>query len=169
MKHPENVHSVDLPFGSATLFYPEAGEDRCTAAITLEVDPVALVRGKASIEDQYVNDRPYAASSLLSVALGRLLNTAMGGRSKLRQELADTGIPLECSLTPLPARGSADLLARMFEPLGYMVDAEPIPLDPTHPEWGASPYVSLNIKGRVRVQDLLTHCPSSEHLAQVAA
>ena len=82
MKHPENVHSVDLPFGSATLFYPEAGEDRCTAAITLEVDPVALVRGKASIEDQYVNDRPYAASSLLSVALGRLLNTAMAGRSK---------------------------------------------------------------------------------------
>lgn len=157
MKHPENVHSVDLPFGSATLFYPEAGEDRCTAAITLEVDPVALVRGKASIEDQYVNDRPYAASSLLSVALGRLLNTAMGGRSKLRQELADTAIPLECSLTPLPARGAADLLARMFEPLGYSVEAEAIPLDPAHPEWGASPYVSLNIKGTVRVQDLLTH------------
>ena len=157
MKHPENVHSVDLPFGSATLFYPEAGEDRCTAAITLEVDPVALVRGRASIEDQYVNDRPYAASSLLSVALGRLLNTAMGGRSKLRQELADTAIPLECSLTPLQARGSADLLARMFEPLGYSVEAEAIPLDPAHPEWGASPYVSLNIKGTVRVQDLLTH------------
>ena len=89
MKHPDNVHSVELPFGRATLFYPEASEERCTAAITLEVDPVALVRGRGAVEDQYVNDRPYAASSLLSVALGRLLGTAMSGRSKQRQELVN--------------------------------------------------------------------------------
>lgn len=84
MKHPDNVHTVDLSFGRVTLFYPEASEERCTAAITLEIDTVELVRGKSSIEEQYVSDRPHAASSLLSVALGRLLNTAMGGRSKHR-------------------------------------------------------------------------------------
>lgn len=157
MKHPDNVHSVELSFGRATLFYPEASEERCTAAVTLEVDAVELVRGKGNIEDQYVNDRPYAASSLLSVALGRLLNTAMGGRSKHRQELADQALPLEAVITPLPARGAADLLARLFEPLGCTVGANPIPLDPAHPEWGDSPYVSLKLGGEVRLAALLTH------------
>ena len=99
MKNPANVHRVDLPFGRATLFYPEASAERCTAAITLDVDTVHLVRGKAALEDQYVNDRPYAASSLLSVALGRLVNTAMGGRSKERQSIADQAIPLEVIVT----------------------------------------------------------------------
>lgn len=157
MKHPDNVHATELSFGRATLFYPEATEDRCTAAITLEVDAVELVRGKGSIEDQYVNDRPYAASSLLSVALAKLLGTAMGGRSKLRQELADQAIPLEAMITPLPARGAADLLTTLFEPLGYLVEADAIPLDPAHPEWGDSPYVSLKLSGQARLATLLTH------------
>ncbi|MDB5532901.1 MAG: 3 terminal ribose 2-O-methyltransferase Hen1, partial [Hyphomicrobiales bacterium] len=157
MKNPANVHSVTLPFGTATLFYPEASEARCTAAITLEVDAVQLVRGNAAIEDQYVNDRPYAASSLLSVALGRLVNTAIGGRSKDRQALADMAIPLEAVVTPLPARGGQDLIARLFAPLGYTVEATPIPLDPAHPEWGDSPYVALRLTGEVRLAALLTH------------
>jgi 3' terminal RNA ribose 2'-O-methyltransferase Hen1 len=157
MKNPDNVHAVDLPFGTVTLFFPEASAERCTAAVTLELDVVELVRGKGRIEDQYVSDRPYAASSLLSVAMGRLLNTAMGGRSKHRQELADCAIPLEASVTPLPARGGPDLLARMFEPLGYRVEAAPIALDPAHPDWGNSPYVSLSLKGEVRLAALLTH------------
>ena len=157
MKHPDNLHSVDLPFGKATLFYPEANDGRCTAAITLEIDAIDLVRGKAAIEDQYVNDRPYVASSLLSVALGRLLNTAMAGRSKQRQDLADAAMPLEATVTPLPARGSTELLAQLFEPLGYDVEATSIPLDPAHPEWGASPYVALKISGNLRLAELLTH------------
>src|SRR5688500_5650992 len=122
MKHPDNVHASELPFGRATIFYPEANEERCTAALTVDVDPVELVRGKgrghgpaAGIESQYVSDRPYAASSLLAVAIGRLLGTAMGGRSKLRQELADGAIPLEARVTPLPARGGGEALAeRLF-------------------------------------------------------
>ena len=157
MKNPANVHTATLPFGTATLFYPEASEERCTAAITLDVDTIDLVRGKARLEDQYVNDRPYAASSLLSVALGRLLNTAMGGRSKDRQELADTAIPLEVVVTPLPARGGVELVERLFAPLGYAVTATPIELDPEHPEWGASPYVALRLTGEVRLAALLTH------------
>lgn len=157
MKNPDNVYAVSLPFGAVTLFFPEASEERCTAAVTLELDVVELVRGKGKIEDQYVSDRPYAASSLLSVAMGRLLNTAMGGRSKHRQELADRALPLEATVTPLPARGGPDLLARMFEPLGYQVEATPIELDPSHPEWGNSHYVSLTLKGEVRLAALLTH------------
>jgi len=84
MKNPANVHAAELAFGSATVFFPEASEERCTAALAVEVDPVALVRGKGRSEgliDQYVNDRPYAASSLLSVALGRVFGTAMSGRA----------------------------------------------------------------------------------------
>jgi len=157
MKNPANVHLVDLPFGRAMLFYPEASEERCTAAITLDVDVVQLVRGKAGLEDQYVNDRPYAASSLLSVALGRLVNTAMGGRSKDRQAVAESAIPLEATITPLPARGGPGLVARLFEPLGYQVEAVPITLDPAHPDWGDSPYVALKLIGNVRLAALLTH------------
>lgn len=160
MKHPDNVHSVELPFGRATLFYPEAGEERCTAALTVEVDPVELVRGKgraAGQEDQYVSDRPYAASSLMAVAIGRTLGTAMGGRSKLRQALADLAIPLEATVTPLPARGSEGLVERLFEPLGYAVEAAPVMLDPAHPDWGMSPYVALTLRGNLRVADLLGH------------
>lgn len=161
MKHPDNVHVTELALGRATIFYPEAGEERCTAALTVEVDPVELVRGKGSgagLQDQYVNDRPYAASSLLSVAMGRALNTAMSGRSKHRQELADSVIPLEARVVPLPARaGGAALIERLFAPLGYQVDCTPIAMDPAHPEWGDSPYVELRLSGSARVADLLNH------------
>jgi len=160
MKNPDNVHVQELPFGRATLFFPQADVERCTAAIMLEVDPVALVRGNghaAGREDQYVNDRPYAASSLLAVALGRLLGTAMGGRSKDRQALADTEMPLEAVVTPMPARGGFALIDRLFAPLGYAVDLTPIALDPDHPEWGDSPYVTLKLTGAVRLAALLAH------------
>lgn len=166
MKHPDNVHETGLPFGRATVFYPEANEERCTAALTVEVDPVELVRGKAGsgraggggLEEQYVTDRPYAASSLLSVALGRTFNTAMAGRSKLRQDLADSAIPLEAMVTPLPARaGGGDLVERLFAPLGYQVRTQAIPLDPVHPEWGDSPYVTLELRAETRLSALLTH------------
>lgn len=160
MKHPDNVHAVDLAFGRATLVYPEASEERCTAALVVEVDPVELVRGRGGapgIQDQYVNDRPYAASSLLSVAMGRALGTAMAGRSKVRQELADRAMPLEATVTPLPVRGTAELVERLFAPLGYAVTTTPLPLDPARPEWGDSPYVALALSGEVRLADLLTH------------
>jgi 3' terminal RNA ribose 2'-O-methyltransferase Hen1 len=160
MKHPENVHETSLPFGRAIVFYPEATEERCTAALMVEVDPVELVRGKAGaagLQDQYVNDRPYAASSLLSVALGRSLGTAMGGRSKHRQELADAPLPLEATVSPLPARGHKDLLERLFTPLGYEVAAEQIALDPSRPDWGDSPYVRLTLRGSVKLSELLSH------------
>jgi len=160
MKNPENIHVVDLAFGKATVFYPEADEAKCTAALMLDIDPVQLVRGKgrhSGAEDQYVNDRPYAASSLLSVALSRVFGTTLSGRSKHRQELADRPIELVAKISPLPVRGGKQIVSQLFEPLGYDVEVTSIALDPQHPEWGDSPYISLVIKGEHKIADLLSH------------
>src|SRR5262252_6771582 len=140
-KNPAKLHSFDLSFGKAHLFYPEATPERCTAALLLDVDPVGLVRGKRGQHeggtlDQYVNDRPYVASSFLSVAMGRTLGTAMTGRSKGRQELADQAIPLIAQLAVISCRGGEELIRELFEPLGYAVVTTHPPLDEKFPEWG---------------------------------
>jgi 3' terminal RNA ribose 2'-O-methyltransferase Hen1 len=159
-KNPERVHTHETSFGRAVLFYPEREEERCTIALALDVDPVALVRGKGKdkdgLLDQYVNDRPYVASSFLSVAIANTLRNALGGSSKERQALADTAIPLSATVTPLPVRGS-DMIERLFAPLGYAITVTPIALDETWPEWGASPYVSLTLEATTRLRDLLAH------------
>jgi len=161
-KNPARLQTEELSFGKAYVFYPEALADRCTAALLVEIDPVALVRGRGPAGEggqleQYVNDRPYAANSFLSVALGRIFSTAMSGRSKDRPELAEMAIPLAAHLPVIAARGGEDLVRRLFEPLGYGVELKGSELDDRFPEWGESPYVSLTISGTVRLQDLLTH------------
>ncbi|MDX6260472.1 MAG: hypothetical protein QOH84_2160 [Kribbellaceae bacterium] len=145
------------------MLYPEATAERCTAAVLLEVDPIALVRsgrGRSSegfTLGQYVNDRPYAASSLLAVALGKLFRTAMNGRCDARPALAATAIPLEIHIPALPCRGGPALATRFFEPLGWTVDARPIPLDPVIPSWGDSRYIDLHLTGTLRLADALNH------------
>lgn len=159
-KNPARLHETELSFGKAVTLYPEASEARCTAALVMEIDPIGLVRGKGDaggLMDQYVNDRPYAASSFLSVAIGRAWREAMGGVSKDRQELADSMIPLEAHVTPLPARGGEALIRELFAPLGYEIIIETIPLDPVRTDWGVSPYVSLTLKAVTRLSALLTH------------
>ncbi len=93
-KHPDGVQEFKQSFGTATVFYPEATEDRCTVALTLEIDPIRLARSRArNAPDfslaQYVNDRSYAASSPLGVAIADVFSTARSGRCASRQELAD--------------------------------------------------------------------------------
>lgn len=160
-KNPARVHELDLGFGQAVMFYPEASPELCEFAVTLDIDPVALVRGRQGGGDgpldQYVNDRPYAASSFLSVALARGVREAMAGRSRERQDLADTAIPLVAQVAPLPVRGKGELVERLFGPLGYAVEVASHPLDPERPDWGAAPYVSLRLSGTVRLAELLTH------------
>jgi 3' terminal RNA ribose 2'-O-methyltransferase Hen1 len=161
-KNPARLQTEELSFGKAHVFYPEASVDLCTAALLVEIDPVALVRGRGPAGEggqleQYVNDRPYAANSFLSVAMGRIFSTAMGGRSKDRPELAEAAIPLTAHLPAIAARGGEDLVRRLFEPLGYAVELQGSLLDDKFPEWGASPYVALTISGTVRLQDLLAH------------
>src|SRR4051812_16575955 len=118
-KHPERVQEFSLSFGSAHVFYPEANEDRCTAALLLDVDPVGLVRRgvRSGRLDQYVNDRPYVASSFMSVALSRVFNTALAGTCNARPELPEEVLPLEARLAVLPLTGGEKELRGLFEPL----------------------------------------------------
>ncbi|TDD81626.1 3' terminal RNA ribose 2'-O-methyltransferase Hen1 [Actinomadura darangshiensis] len=159
-KHPGRVQRFDQSFGTAHVFYPDAEEHRCTAALLLDVDPVRLVRtrGKSTPDfslGQYVNDRPYAASSLLASAMANVFRTAMRGRCDARPELAAAPIPLEIVLPALPCRGGAGQVERFFAPLGWNVSAVPVPLDPEFSEWGDSRYVTLTLTGTVRLADAL--------------
>lgn len=158
-KHPDRHQTFDTGTGIAHVLYPEAGADRCTAAMIMEIDPIGLVRGRrgpnsdaAGLLTQYVNDRPYAASSFLTVAMSRALGSAMGGRSEAKPELADRAIPLTARVVPLRCRGGAELAGRLFAPLGYAVEAKLV-----SGADAAAPYVDMTIAGTVRLSDLLTH------------
>jgi 3' terminal RNA ribose 2'-O-methyltransferase Hen1 len=154
-KHPGRVQEFRVASGMAHVFYPEASPQRCTAALLLEVDPVALVRGPGDSVAHYVNDRPYAASSLLAVALKGVFGTALTGRCEARQELAATAIPLEIRVPALRCVGGAGLASQVFGPLGWDVRAEPVPREPA--AWGPSAYVDLRLTGTVRLADALNH------------
>lgn len=159
-KHPGRFQSYDLSFGQAHVFYPEAGDDRCTACMLLDVDPVGIVRGKGSSEGllaQYVNDRPYVASSFLSVAISQVYGSALQGRCNDRPDLAAAPIPLSARLDVLPVRGGETFLRAVFEPLGYAVECERHPLDDRFPEWGESPYFSVTVAKETTLSELLTH------------
>lgn len=160
-KNPARRHEVNLTFGQAHVFYPEASDDRCTAALLVDIDPVGLVRGRGIHGTgplaQYVNDRPYAVSSFMSVAIAKVLGQALAGRSRERPELGAAEIPLEARLDVLPCRGGERLLRRLFEPLGYIVAAECLPLDPEFSEWGESNYHKVSLRATARLADLLCH------------
>src|SRR5215470_5642105 len=157
-KNPARSQSFPLSFGQAHVFYPEAGPDRCTAALLLDVDPVGLVRGRQALAlDQYVYDRPYVASSFLSVAIAQVFGSALSGRSKDRPDLVDTPLPLEARLSVLPCRGGEGFLRRLFEPLDYEVTAHRHPLDEKFPDWGEGPYYSVSFRAMRALHELLSH------------
>lgn len=160
-KNPAKCQAFELSFGQAYVFYPEATAHRCTAALLLDVDPVGMIRGGARFRegllDQYVNDRPYVASSLLSVAIAQVYGSALGGRCKERPELADVAIPLTATLSVLPCRGGQEFLEQIFGPLGYAVRATRHPLDERFPEWGESPYYTVELTKTTTLKELLAH------------
>jgi 3' terminal RNA ribose 2'-O-methyltransferase Hen1 len=162
-KNPSRSQSFPLSFGEAHVFYPEADTERCTASLLLDVDPVGLVRnrqgpsGEGRLLEQYVNDRPYVASSFLSVAIAQVFGTALSGRSKERPELAEAPLPLTARLAVLPCRGGDVFLCRLFEPLGYAVTAQRHCLDAHFPNWGESPYFTVELRHECRLRDLLAH------------
>ncbi len=156
-KRPGRYQTFDLRFGKAHVFYPEAAEERCTAALLLDVDPVHLVRDHRGSLEQYVNDRPYVASSFMSVALAEVYGSALAGQSREREELAGTALPYTARLAVVQCRGGESILHRLFEPLGYAVTAEPHPLDERYPDWGPSDYFTVTLTGRIRLSDLLAH------------
>ena len=162
-KNPGRFQSFKLPFGHADVFYPEAEHDRCTVALLLSVDPIGLVRTKPGAPnsgawlEQYVNDRPYVASSHLSVAISSVLGSALAGKSAERPELAELPMPLEARISLIPSREGADLIRNLFEPLGYTIEIQGHPLDARFPDWGASPYFSVRLTSNSRLRDLLAH------------
>ncbi|MER6468017.1 3' terminal RNA ribose 2'-O-methyltransferase Hen1 [Streptomyces collinus] len=167
-KHPDKAQTFSTSYGTAHVLYPEADAERCTAALLLEVDTVALVRrgkgkGRGGAPDaalaQYVNDRPYAASSLLAVALSAVFSSALRGVCNARPERAAAPLPLRIEVPALPARGGPALVRRLFEPLGWAVTAEPVALDTEFPQWGDSRYVRLVLES-----EALTLAEALRHL-----
>ena len=171
-KHPARVQSFEQSFGRAHVFYPEASPERTTIALLLDVDPVALVRtrrgpaGEGGALEQYVNDRPYVASSFLSVAIADVFRSALQGKSRERQELAETPIPLTARLPAVPCRSGESFLRSLFAPLGYDLLATPIALAmpfapaPAAPNAGhadSSPYLDVTLRATTTLQALLAH------------
>jgi 3' terminal RNA ribose 2'-O-methyltransferase Hen1 len=162
-KNPAKVQSFPLAFGQAHIFYPVAAAERCTVAMLLDIDPIGLVRnrrgpaGEGGLLEQYVNDRPYVASSFLSVAIAQVFGSALSGRSKDRPELVEMPLPLEAKIAVLPCRGGEGFLRKLFEPLGYTVEAKRHPLDENFPDWGPSPYFTVILRGTCRLYELLSH------------
>lgn len=128
-KNPSRAQSVELSYERAHVFYPEASHERCTVALAADDDPVGLVRGRRGPDGdgrllaQYVNDRPYVATSFLSVAIAEASGTALADRSKDRPELAATSLLYTAHIAVVPCRGGETFLRRLFEPLGYVVSA----------------------------------------------
>ncbi|MFF1722817.1 3' terminal RNA ribose 2'-O-methyltransferase Hen1 [Streptomyces sviceus] len=166
-KHPDKAQAFSTSYGRAHVLYPEADDQRCTAALLLEVDAVALVKrgkgkGRGGAPDaalaQYVNDRPYAASSLLAVALSAVFSSAMRGVCTAKPELPTQPRPLRIEVPALPARGGPALVRGLFEPLGWTVTVEPVALDSEFPEWGDSRYVRLELEStRLTLAEALRH------------
>lgn len=159
-KNPANPYVANTTFGRVFVVYPKVEDSQCEVALIIDVDPVKLVRGRNNERGtlaNYVNDRPYVASSFLSVAIAEAFSTAMSGRSKSRQELAETPIPLTITIPVLPCRAGPQKLCELFEPLGYKVSFSELPLDEEFPEWGTSHYVRLTLEGTLLIRDALRH------------
>ena len=160
-KHPDKVQPFRTTGGQATVFYPNADDDRCTAALLLTIDPIDLVRGTGpgshAISTDYVNDRPYVTSSLLSSAIANVFTSALNGRCADRPDLIDTPLPLTVTLSVVRVESLPDGLARLFEPLGYAVDAVQLPLDERFPDWGLSPYFAVTLRHTLPVREVLEH------------
>lgn len=172
-KNPANVQSFDLTWGQAHIFYPEAAPERTSCVLMLDIDPVRLIRGSGNSKrgskdqgqnqnfalSQYVNDRPFCASSFLSVAIAQTLNSALGGKSRERQALAQTPLPFkaEISVVYSTTDSGEEFMSSLFTPLGYEVQAENLPLDEMFPEWGRSRYYRLTLKAVKTLGDLLSH------------
>ena len=142
-KNPSRPQTFKRNYGKAHIFYPEVSKERCTAVLLLDINPIDLARGKIGSRGglfDYVNDRPYVASSFLSVAISRVFGTAMSGKCKDKPELVEKALPLQARIMMLPCKGDNTIISRIFEPLGYKITLEEYILDDKFPQWGKSRY-----------------------------
>jgi 3' terminal RNA ribose 2'-O-methyltransferase Hen1 len=160
-KNPASVFERPFSAGTVWVFYPEVADDHVTVALLTEIDPVGLVRGPAALShlDQYVNDRPYVASSLTSVALRTAFSTALAGRnaSSTHDERLNERMRWVVSLPAVACEAGEELLQRIFAPLGYAVTAERLPLDERFPAWGEADLYRLSLDGAQTVREVLSH------------
>ena len=163
-KHPDKFQTIELSVGKAHIFYPEKSETKTTISLLLDIDPIDMVRGARNLGNDgfalghYVNDRPYVASSFMSVALAKAFSSAMNGNCKEKPELVDVKLSFEVTLAVLPAPKGGELLIRkFFEPLGYEVDLVRHSLDDKFPEWDTSKYFTLKLKHHITTKELLSH------------
>ncbi|HMJ71523.1 MAG TPA: 3' terminal RNA ribose 2'-O-methyltransferase Hen1 [Cyclobacteriaceae bacterium] len=161
-KHPDKLQSVELSNGLAHIFYPHATDEKCTVALLLEIDPIGLVRNSGREDSfllmNYVNDRPYVASSIMSVAIAKAFSTAMNGTCSKRQDLVGQVMPFEIKVSVLPApRGGEVLIRKLFEPLGYKVALERHILDAKFQDWGMSKYFIVTLNADLTLKEVLSH------------
>ncbi|MEL4356483.1 MULTISPECIES: 3' terminal RNA ribose 2'-O-methyltransferase Hen1 [unclassified Luteococcus] len=168
-KHPERVQRSSLSVGTATVYYPEASDERCTVALSVTVDPIALVKQRGikaqpGTLGQYVNDRPYAAGSMLALAIGKVFTTALNGRCDARPDLAASPLPLTVHLPAMAVRpdqgqDANELVTSLFGPLGWQVETRSTPLleQDAGFDWGPSPYLDVTLTGTLRLADALSH------------
>ena len=161
-KHPSRIQEFEITGGKAHVFYPEVTDRQCTIALLLDIDPIGLVRksggpGNEFALEQYVNDRPYVASSLMSAAIAQAFSSALNGRCKDKPELTGVAMPLRVQVAVLPVRGGEALLRHLFEPLGYSVQAQKHALNEAMPAWGDSRYFTVTLEHTLTLQQLLSH------------
>jgi 3' terminal RNA ribose 2'-O-methyltransferase Hen1 len=160
-KHPDRVQTFDITGGKAHVFYPEATDERTTVALLLDIDAISLVRqlqtggGNLALQ-HYVNDRPYVASSFMSHAISSVFASAMNGRCDKRPELVAQKMPFEVTISVVKVRGGEGFLRSVFEPLGYVIEAERHALDDVFTEWGDSNYYTVKLSNTTTISALLT-------------
>jgi 3' terminal RNA ribose 2'-O-methyltransferase Hen1 len=81
----------------------------------------------------------------------------MAGKCDAKPDLVHEPLPLEVHLPALPSVGGAGMVSELFEPLGWSVEAAPIPLDETVPVWGDSRYLDVRLRGTVVLAQALSH------------
>ena len=163
-KHPDKFQSFDLSVGKVHIFYPEKSEEKTTINLLLDLDPISIVRGAKKLGsdgfplEQYVNDRPYVASSFMSAALSKAFSSAMNGKCKDKPELVETKLPFEVTIAVIAApKGGEILIRKFFEPLGYNVELVRHTLNNQFPEWGDSKYFTLKLQHTLTTKELLCH------------
>ncbi|HEY7094903.1 MAG TPA: 3' terminal RNA ribose 2'-O-methyltransferase Hen1 [Ktedonobacterales bacterium] len=158
-KNPASLFAREFSGGRVLVFYPEVADEHLTIALLTEINPIALVRTASGAHglDQYVNDRPYVASSLTSVALNVAFGSALGGKSRERPERVDEVMRWEISLPVVACDAGEEFITRIFAPLGYEVVVERLPLDPVFPAWGSSNLYTIRLSGAQTVQAVLSH------------
>ncbi len=160
-KHPDKIQKFNTSCGIAHVFYPESNPDKCTAVLVLDIDTVSLVRlykfPFASLQ-QYVNDRPYTASSFMSSAIAQVYSSALNGNCKNHPELLDIKMPFEVKISVIKLKAPKEMLHEIFEPLGYNISYIQHPFDTQFTAWGMSNYYSLTLQhDGITLKEMLSH------------